>query len=354
MGILSRVDASDFAARCVGSLLGAAIGDALGMPFDGLTREEIVRAGGCHRFEPARETRSFTVPLGGIADAEEGELLRAGQWTSNTQLTLALAEMLLDEGGTFVPEAWGHWLVRWVSQEPRLPDLSTLQAALQLRTAAVEWNESADPEGASAAAAARLAPIGLLYSDARLRSDAAATQAAVTHGDPDAVAAAVAVAEALAIAVEALPSEAQAILPAVAERTAAGAPTYAEMARCLRIAANLLTEDADPAAVIRALGTSSWSREAVPTALYIASRFGAQPEEALTAATNLTGSAVCQIASIVGAVTGALCGADALPAELRAGVEEGSRIAALGDRLARVQQVTPQHPSRRLRPISTL
>ena len=94
--------------KIYGCLLGGAIGDALGMPFTGLSRAEIAQIGIIRSFEKARTTASLFLPLGAIGDSEEGDLLEAGQWTDDTQLALALAETILDEGGLFIPEVW--WL----------------------------------------------------------------------------------------------------------------------------------------------------------------------------------------------------------------------------------------------------
>src|SRR5689334_21161858 len=118
-----------------------------------------------------------------------------GKLRKHTLLLLALGETLIEEGRLRLPESRGPKLVRWVNDAPRLPDVSTLQAALQLRRGGVFWHESADPEGADCGPAARVAPAALLYADDPiLRRRNAVLQAQVTHGSPDAQAAALAVA----------------------------------------------------------------------------------------------------------------------------------------------------------------
>ena len=318
--------------KFIGCLLGGAIGDALGMPWEGKTRAEIAAAGPQRDFAPATQTAPLLLPLAEQGEAELGDLLGPGQWTDDTQLMLALAETLVEEGGLFVPEAWAHKLVRWINGEPRAPGVSTLQAALQLRTGGVEWDEAADPEGAGCGPAARVAPVGLFYADdPALRRYAAITQAQVTHGHPDAHAAALAVAEAVALALPLSAAElgergGEAFLGALAERVRAESPAYAEFTRCLQLAQALLADDVETEAAIRVLGVSAWSREAVPCALYCVARAPADFETLLLNAVNLTGGAVDSIAAIAGAVGGALHGVERIPQRWRAEIEEASRL----------------------------
>src|SRR5579871_6503176 len=275
-------------AKFVGCILGAAIGDALGLPFVGQTPEQIAAAGPIRDFVPPQGVSSVVVPVAELGDLEVGEALLAGQWTENTQLLMALAETLIEEGGVLIPEAWGHKLVRWVNDAPRMPDVSTLQAALQLRTGGVFWDESADPEGADSGPAARVAPIGLLYAgDALLRRRNAVTLAQVTHGDPDAQAAAMAVSEAIAQLLPILPGDMAswdggAFLAALAETVASASPAYAEFARCLQLAETLLHDGVDRPAAIRLLGVSGWSRETIPCVLYCVASHRGDLETLLT------------------------------------------------------------------------
>ncbi len=321
--------------KFVGCLLGAAIGNALGMPLEGKTREEIAALGPQRDFAAAEQTHSLLLPLAEIGETEAGEPLGPGQWTSDTQLMLALAETLIEEGGLFVPEAWAHKLVRWVNEEPRAPGLSTLQAALQLRTGAVIWEEAADPEGAGCGPAARVAPIGLFYSqNADLRRYGAITQAQVTHGHPDARAAALVLAEAVALALPTSPAELPAgspegFLGTLADIALEESPAFAEFARCLKLAQTLLADNVETETAIRVLGVSGWAREAVPSALYCVARTPADFEAILYHAVNLTGGAAASIAAMAGAVAGALHGVTAIPERWRDGVEDAPRIEAI-------------------------
>jgi ADP-ribosylglycohydrolase len=314
--------------KVIGCLFGAAIGDALGMPLTGKTRAEIAGGGRVTDFLPAEETAPVTIPLTALAESEVEEPLLPGQWTDDTQLTITLAEALIAERGLFVPDAWAHGLVRWLNGAPRAPGLSSLQAAVQLRTGGAEWDEAADPDGAGCGAATRVAPIGLVYADdPETRRRCALLQAMTTHGHPDAQAAALAVAEAVALALPLDPDgpmewSGAGFLQRLIDAVRGASPQFAEFARCLEFALSLFQDDIDTETAVRVLGVSAWSREAVPAALFLVARHAADPEELLLNAVNLTGGAVESIACIAGAVGGALHGVGALPDRWRRSVEE--------------------------------
>lgn len=318
--------------KYTGCLLGAAIGDALAAPFTGLTGEEIEAIGQAGEFLPAREACSFLIPLGELGEAEIGDRLAAGQWTEDMQLMLALAEALIAENGAFIPEAWAHSLVRWINGEPRSPGVSTLQTAIQLRTGGVMWDEAADPEGAGCGAAARVAPVALLFAaKAEQRGLVAITQAQVTHEHPDAQAAAFAMAEAITLL---LPLDVAdlagwdgfAFLTELIVRVEARSPRFAEFAHCLALARALLEDRVEFASAVRVLGTSGWSREAVPCALFCVAHSPHDFEALLCRVIAQTAGSTEAIACMVGALAGAMHGLDAVPMRWRAGVEAAQTI----------------------------
>ena len=322
------------ASKYIGCMFGAAIGDALGMPVTGRTRSEIALLGGVDRFMAADATAPLTLPLTALAEGEVEDPLAAGQWTDDTQLTLALAETLTAERGLFVPDAWAHALVRWLNNSPRAPGLSSVEAAVQLRTGGAEWDEAADPDGGGCGAATRAAPIALAYPiQPAVRRRCAYLQAATTHGHPDAHAAAIAVAEAVAIVLPLGPDEiaawdGAAFIRNVADAVAESSAGYAEMTRCLELARTLLLDGIEAETAVRVLGVSAWAREAVPTAIYLVASRPRDLPELILSAVNMTGGAVESIATMVGAIGGALHGSAALPGSWRREVEDGPRLLA--------------------------
>ena len=158
-----------------------------------------------------------------------------------------------------------------------------------------------------------------------------------THGHPDAQAAAVAVAEAVAVVLPWDPVRlaewnGAAFLQHLIEILPEQSYTFIEFAHCLELAKTLLVDDIDTETAVRVLGVSAWARESVPAALYLVARCPHNLERLLWSAVNLTGGAVESIATIVGAIGGALHGVTALPARWRRGVEDTPRLleAALG------------------------
>lgn len=326
--------------RFTGCILGAAIGDALGMGYVGRTAAEIQASKGGSSFVPAAGfSMAISLPVGEPGATEIGQPLEAGQWTEDTQLMLALVESLSEEGGLFVAESWSHSLVRWVNGEPRSPGISTLQAALQLRTAGVFWDEAADPEGAGAGPAARTAPLALLYcNDLEMRRRAIITQALVTHGHPDAHAAALATGEAIARLAVSVPPGAGfsgvRFLRDIEDTVRKADSRFEEMARCLTMAADLLGDGVERADALRVIGCSGYCREAVPAALYTFASLPDNPAECLADSIRLTGGATDTIACITGALVGAAHGLEALPTNWVQEVEDSERIIQLGRELA--------------------
>jgi len=335
--------------KYLGCLFGGAIGDALGMPLTGRTRAKIAEIGTVRDFVTFQNVTPVTIPLSAIADAEVEEPLLPGQWTDDTQLTLALADALIAEGGLFVPDAWAHALVQWLNESPRAPGLASLEAAIQLRSGGAEWDEAADPEGGGCGAATRVSPIGLVYSqDADMRRRYAYLQAMTTHGQPDAQAAAIAVAEAIAYVLkwtldDLAHWDGPLFLQNLIDVVSGHSQEFAEFARCLEFARSLLIDGIDVETSVRVLGVSAWSREAVPAALYLVARNPYDFEQLMTDSINLTGGAVESIATIVGSIGGALHGVQAIPARWRREVEDAPRLleTALGLYRARVRFCGP-------------
>jgi ADP-ribosylglycohydrolase len=292
-------------------------------------------------------TVTVVVPVGELGTSQIGQPLAAGQWTEDTQLMLALADSLIEEGGYFIPESWSHALVRWVNDEPRQQGISSIQAALQLRTGGVFWDESADPEGAGSGPAARAAPIGLLFCSEKGSEDrrsSAVIQAQVTHGHPDAQAAALAMAEAIAILTAISPADLAAwhgvgFLRALTDVLAGVSERFEDFGRCISVAANLLADGVERADAIRVIGSTGWCREAVPCALYIlASSPQDSAESLISDSVRMTGGATDTIGTMVGALVGALHGVEALPKRWRGELEGYDHIVEIGDTLASLQR----------------
>ncbi|WP_457550733.1 ADP-ribosylglycohydrolase family protein [Archaeoglobus sp.] len=149
-----------------GALLGFAIGDALGMPAEGLKLDEVKRVFG--KIEDFLDS-----PLGD---------LKAGEWTDDTEQMLILAESLLNKRYLDPTDLCKRLLnlksnrIGW-----------TTRRALEKLKSGVHWFE-AGVESDSCGASLRVLPIGLVYSfSLDLVEKYAMISASVTHRGPSAV-----------------------------------------------------------------------------------------------------------------------------------------------------------------------
>ncbi len=162
---------STFLDRALGAVVGSAVGDALGAPFE---------------FGP-EDAFSARFPAAGHG----GEMCGGGGWdpgeaTDDTQMAVLVAESLLECGGLGLPDVFRRFQ-RWAAAEPKDIGLQTeavlssgdpwdLAASLHFRT-----SQRAAGNGAlmrAAPSAVYFAPLG---RDATM--DAARRLAALTHGD---------------------------------------------------------------------------------------------------------------------------------------------------------------------------
>ncbi|HOY62693.1 MAG TPA: ADP-ribosylglycohydrolase family protein, partial [bacterium] len=103
-----------------GCLLGLAIGDALGMPFEGMRTSTIksMLGGKAGEFMPCRDRG-----------------LRAGQWTDDTKMALKLAESIARKNGKVDPADVARAYVEWYdSGDLRGIGRATLEAILNLKS----------------------------------------------------------------------------------------------------------------------------------------------------------------------------------------------------------------------------
>ncbi|MDA8146359.1 MAG: ADP-ribosylglycohydrolase family protein [Thermaerobacter sp.] len=284
--------------RFAGSLLAAAAGDALGMPVEGLTAEEI------------------RARWGSVRHYLSGGDLGPGQYTDDTQQTLALARSLLAAGG-FAPEAWAGELVEWYRGGPRRAGRASLQAARNLARGAY-------PSGVSSVgcgAAMRVAPLGLLYARDGARLLASAAQSArLTHEHPAAVAGAVAMAWAVGEAATTATVEAASFLEGAAEVARGWDRELAGRIRRVEEFWGL-----EPAAALGRIGTSGDVRETLPAALYCFLLSPGDLAGVLTRAVEAGGD-TDSVASMAGALAGAYGGACSLPRAWYDGLEDREEI----------------------------
>lgn len=290
-----------------GCLIGLAIGDALGMPVEGLPPETIrKRYGKIEDFLPAPDRK-----------------LGPGQFTDDTQMMVIHAESIVEKG-EIDPEDLALRFVRWVkSGSPRGIGLSTFRAIKRLAEG-TSWKESGE-EGEFAAGngvAMRIAPVGLFnaWTPERLREDVEKA-GAITHRNPEALKGGLAVAYAVAKLVSGV--NLGSFLEDVCDFLGPSKVT-----ENLWKAGELLSRNVKPEQALEILGTSGYVVETVASAFYC---FLKTPEDfkASVTAAVMGGNDADTTAAIAGALSGAFNGISAIPVHWVEKVEEGPYIRKL-------------------------
>jgi len=286
--------------KFAGSLLGLAIGDALGMPFEGMRAQAIRQDHGLvSKFLPAR----------GLA---------AGQYTDDTKMMLCIAESIL-ERGRVDPEDVAERFVEWFdSGDLRGIGGSCLEGILNLKRG-IPWRESGrrGKWAAGNGTAMRIAAMGLVdcYDMERLREHCSATSI-ITHNNPEAVAGATAVAYAIARLVKGEVETSTLLLETAAFLGPSG------VARNLGQAQDLLSANIPIEEALAVLGTSGYVVESVASALYC---FSKTPGDFVTTVSSavMGGDDTDTTAAIAGAISGGQWRLEHAPALRRRG--EGHR-----------------------------
>ncbi len=305
-------------AKFKGCLLGAAVGDALGMQTEGLSPAEVSK-------------------LGWIRDYGTGSLnpkLRPGQYTDDTQQTLLLAESLAEKGRLDM-DHYASKLKKWglkLRENPELDRMTgrTSLEAIERLLGGVSWQESGG-ERASCGAAMRVAPVGMLYwQDLQLAGEMAALSALPTHSSPAARAGAAAVAVGVAAALQG--KNASEIV-----RAASSAASRWDKPLADRIRFAWKLKDFDSRTALERIGASPLVWEAVPAAFYCLAHSPRSFSGVVLAAVNF-GDDSDSVASMAGAISGALLGVGAIPARWLAGLEDHDEIERIAVRLWQLSQ----------------
>ena len=295
--------------RARGALYGLAIGDALGMPAQLLSRRQITDRWGplLTGFEPAPPGHPIAAGL------------PPGAVTDDTEQAVLLARMLIKGHGTLDPRDWAGALITWERDMAARGSLDLLGPSTKRALAAVLAGtppEDSGRYGDTNGAAMRIPPVGIAFGTALV--DHVVEASRVTHNTSVALAGAAAVAAAVSAGVGG------ASLPAAIDAGVAAAKLAArrghwvagaDVAARIRWAIGLVS-DAGPeraAEVIPTLvGTSLATQESIPAAFAVLSVVPGDPWQACLLAASLGGD-TDTIAAIAGAIAGACHGESAFP-----------------------------------------
>jgi ADP-ribosylglycohydrolase len=303
-------------ASALGALYGLAIGDALGMPTQMMSRETIAnRYGTLRSFEPA------------AADHPLAAGMTAGSITDDTEQALLLARLLIEGDGHVDAAVFARELVQWEEGMRAKGSLDLLGPSTKRAVEAIIDGESVDESGrfgTTNGAAMRIAPVGIAVgsSDLAAMVDRVVEASRASHNTGVAIAGASAVATAISAGIDGADlDEAIALAAAAAELGAQRGywVAAADVAARIRWTAELVALEDVEASLTRIyelVGTSLASQESVPAAFGILRLFPGDPWEACLAAASLGGDSDT-VAAMVGAIAGAVYGVDAIPAAAR-------------------------------------
>ncbi len=301
--------------RALGAFTGLAVGDALGMPTQSMSRAAIAATYG---------------PVTGLLDAVATQPIApsmpAGSITDDTEQAILLARLLIDGKGQIDPYVFADALLIWEADMIRrgsadLLGPSTKRALSRLQDGVPA--EEAGRAGTTNGAAMRVTPVGIATPSADLNAlvDAVAATAMVTHNTTLGIAGAAAVAATVSAGIdgaslaEALDAgEKAAKIGGERGYWAAGGDIAARIGWARTWMRELAT-DAVPDAIGLVIGTSVASQESVVAAFALAEALGDEPAAAMQLAAELGGD-TDTVAAICGAMLGAVHGVGGIPAEL--------------------------------------
>ena len=299
--------------RALGALTGLALGDAMGMPTQDLSRAAILADYG-----EIRELRSAG-PHQVIAAG-----LTAGTITDDTEQAVLLADLLIDAAGTIDSHRFAEALLSWERRMIAAGSLDLLGPSTKRALSRLQAGE--DPavtgtRGATNGAAMRVAPVGIAIPPAQRRHllDMARDSSLVTHNTSIGLASAAAVAAAVSAGIAGADVRDAVLFGAdLADEAEERAPWIdgARIAPRIRWAIDLLrgTSPGDATRLcIDLIGTSVAAQESVVAALALAAS-GMEPWTVLGVAASVGGD-TDTIGAIAGAVLGAGHGMNAWPAE---------------------------------------
>lgn len=275
-----------------GALLGTAVGDALGLPAEGLQPERIRR----------RWNGDWRMRL----------VFGRGMLSDDTEHTFAVAQSLAEHpmDAALFQRALAARLRWWFLSLPAGVGMATAKACIKL------WfGISPEKSGVFSAGngpAMRSALIGVYFhADSAKRREFVRASTRITHTDPKAEEAALAVAEAAAFGVNG--GDAREIIAALTAISQDSSWQTAMERLGVHLGQGCSTKEFADAMGLKN-GVSGYSFHTVPVALYAWLRYREDFAKALTSALDCGGD-TDTVGAIVGAISGASLGAESIPME---------------------------------------
>lgn len=311
--------------RALGALYGLAVGDALGMPTQTLSRRAVAQLFG--------DLDGFRA---GPVENEVSAGLPAGRVTDDTDQAVIVGELLVEGAGRVDPDALARRLLDWqrrmeAAGSADLLGPSTLRALRLVADGAPIG--STGRWGDTNGAAMRVAPVGVAVPPAPLEALCAAVADVdrLTHDTTVANAGACAVAAVVSAGVEGAPWAEAVPVGLRAAELGGQLGSYlagADVRRRIGWALDLTRGVDDDELMDLAdglVGTGMATQESVPAAFAVAAHSPDDPWQACLLAARLGGDSDT-VAAMAGAMVGACTGLSALPAEAVATVREVNHL----------------------------
>lgn len=317
----------DLRKATVGTIVGTAVGDAIGLPREGLS--------------PGRAMRLFGGP-----PLRHRFLFGRGMISDDTEHTCMLAQALIVSGGetqAFLRSL--SWRMRWwLLGLPGGVGLGTARAIVKMW---LGFGKQSGVRSAGNGPAMRVALIGVCFAGDRAKLiDLAIAQAELTHTDPRAVQGAVVIALAASHAARGGEPDRAEVFNDFRRSV-----TDAELLERLGLVEQYLDVDRSVCEMAEALGlqlgVTGYINNTVPIAVFCWLKWPGDYRRAVEDAIRLGGD-TDTTAAIVGALVGASTGEEGIPAEWLSGICEWPRSVAwmrdLGQRLAEQVATTATPP----------
>ncbi len=306
-----------------GTIVGGAIGDAFGMPCEGMPKEEIAKRYGQVTSYQDSEYAKYTKGL------------KKGQYTDDTQLTLATLESLIEKNGVDIEDIGKKFVELYRTKSLRGAGRTT-QAALKKILCGASALESGIEKGYGCGAAMRISPIGLI-KDGKNKELLVADVARITHKNSLAVASSMAVAFSIGCLlggtnhVDTLEQKKE-FLDFVAQWSNYEPPSNElDFSEKIKEMAQFIEEDFSQLA--DRIGVSGLATESVVLAIFSFLKEPRDFQKLLVQSTNCGGD-TDSIAAIAGNLFGAYNGYTAIPVSLRIYLENSDKIVKLADGFA--------------------
>lgn len=289
-------------------LLGGCIGDALGMPFESKLSNDPLLLNW--------DQKTFL--------SSEHHNLKAGQWTDDSQFSLAIAQSLIDNKG-FNPDDLSQRYVELFSSKTIRGYGRTTLMAIQALQSGKHWSQSGVAGSYGNGTAMRAAPFGVYFrNDLKSLIAICKIDSAITHASDEAEAGSIAIALAAAYAVN---HDTDDLLNKIHPHL----PDSKVKSSIFSLSSMLNNKDITAQQVLRIVGTKADVRMTVPAALYCFLKFDNCREAVLTAI--LAGGDTDTTGAVVGALFGAQSGMSCFDEYHIRNVEDSDKLIQLDSQL---------------------